>query len=334
MKLSKKISFYSRSLNIYLHYKFKNYKPFLVVLILTKKCNLNCKYCTENKKQASNPLTKEEWLSVIDDLHTLGVPLLSFSGGEPLLHPHLLEIARYAKKKGFMLNLNTNGTLITKRNAKEIVNSFDTIRVSLNGIGSLHDEISGISGTYKKVVRGISCLTSQKKGKTKMGINFVVTKTNEKHAKELAKDFKNKVGFITFLPQFSFIQDCYIKPKKLSHEVKSVQRHLHADMKSGNTPAFINNVSLKFSKQNCDAGKLYFQIFPGGGVSICPFYTKRFGFLKKHSIIQIYKKIKKEKNVKCNGCYATCTTEVSRVFRKNPVSLIKEFPKLTKTFKI
>lgn len=332
MDISKRLLFYLKSINVYLHYKTRNYRPFLAIIVPTKKCNLNCMYCIESGKQGKS-LTKKHLLSVIDDLYSLGVPVISFSGGEPLLYPNLIEIAKYAKKKRFFVNLNTNGTLINKTNARKIVNSFDTIRISLDGIGDLHDRISGVKGAYKKIIRGISYLTSEEKRKAKIGINFVVTKTNQEDVKEFVKEFKNKVDFISLLPEFSFNQDCRVRPKKLTSEIKSIQKDLQTNMKSGNTPIFMDKISLKFSKQNCDAGKLYFTIFPGGSVFICPFYLKFYGSLRKENIKRIYNRMRKEKNFDCKGCYATCTTEISRVFRLNPLTLLKQTPKLIKTFK-
>lgn len=334
MITSKRILFYLKTLNVYLHYKIGFYKPFLVIIVPTKKCNLNCKYCTENQKHTRRSLTKRQMLSVIDELHDLGAPLISFSGGEPLLYPHLFEIAEYAQKRGFFINLNTNGTLINKRNAKKIANFFDTVRISLDGLNALHDRISGVKGAYHKVVRNIDYLVSEKKRKAKIGINFVLMEDNQRYAKDFVEEFKNKVDFISFLPRFSFDQNCKKTLQKLPNNIKSVQKALQKDMKSGNTSDFMNRVSLKFSKGNCDAGKLYFTIFFGGGVSICPFYVKFYGDLKKHSLRQIYNRMKKEKNLDCNGCYATCTTEISRIFRLKSFVLLKNIPELIQTFRI
>lgn len=333
MNISKRLFFYLKSLNIYLHYKLGDYKPFLAIIVPTKKCNLNCKYCIESGKQQKS-LTKNHMLTLIDDLYSLSVSTISFSGGEPLLYPDLIEIAEYAQKKGFFVNLNTNGTLINELNAKRITNAFDTVRISLDGLEKSHDTVSGVKGTYNKVIKGIDYLTSEKKRKAKIGLNFVATRDNQKYIKEFVKEFENKVDFISFLPRFSFNPNCHIKTSKLTNETKYMQKYLQTNKKSGNTPAFMDKISLKFSKQNCDAGKLYFSIFPGGKVVICPFYRKFYGNLKKESIKHIYSRMKKEKNLGCNGCYATCTTEISRVFRLKPIELLREIPKLIKIFKI
>jgi len=56
----------------------------------------------------------------IDDISVFGAPVMLFSGGEPLMHPHFLDLCFYAKSKGMRAVVSTNGTLITRELAKEL----------------------------------------------------------------------------------------------------------------------------------------------------------------------------------------------------------------------
>jgi len=62
--------------------------PVLAHIIPTRRCNLACTYCNEYD-DFSKPVPADEMLRRIDRLAALGTSIVSFSGGEPLLHPDL-----------------------------------------------------------------------------------------------------------------------------------------------------------------------------------------------------------------------------------------------------
>ncbi|RLB12178.1 MAG: 12,18-didecarboxysiroheme deacetylase, partial [Deltaproteobacteria bacterium] len=88
-------------------------KP-VVVWNITKRCNLECMHCYANSHLSSNEkeIDHQSALSIIDDLAGFGVPVILFSGGEPLMRNDIIELIQYAVKKGIRAVLSTNGTLI------------------------------------------------------------------------------------------------------------------------------------------------------------------------------------------------------------------------------
>ena len=62
--------------------------PVLAHIIPIRRCNLSCTYCNEFD-DFSKPVPTDEMLRRIDLLADLGTSIISFSGGEPLLHPDL-----------------------------------------------------------------------------------------------------------------------------------------------------------------------------------------------------------------------------------------------------
>jgi len=120
--------------------------PFMVVWDFTKQCNLRCKHCYANASSspADDELNLEERKQVVDQLDEAGVAAISFSGGEPLVNKDFWEVAKYASGKGFYLSVATNGTLITKENAKRSRESgIRYVEVSLDGPKDVHDEFRG-----------------------------------------------------------------------------------------------------------------------------------------------------------------------------------------------
>jgi 12,18-didecarboxysiroheme deacetylase len=152
-------------------------KP-VVVWNMTRRCNLKCVHCYAKSEDLSydNELNREQSLAMIDDLAAFGVPVLLFSGGEPLVHPRLVEYAQYAVSKGMRAVISTNGTLITREKAralKEIGLSY--VGISLDGLEETHDKFRGVTGSYKKAMKAIEYC--QEAG-IKVGLRFTINKRN------------------------------------------------------------------------------------------------------------------------------------------------------------
>ena len=134
--------------------------PIGVSLELTSKCNLKCKYCyTDAGLQQEKELSKEEILNLIDELYSLGVMELTYTGGEPLCRPEVCEIAQYAYERDFTQMLSTNGTLIDMKTASKIASAgFVAVQVSIEGNETQHDALTGVKGSYRKSLKALENL--------------------------------------------------------------------------------------------------------------------------------------------------------------------------------
>ncbi len=158
--------------------QFSQDKKPVVVWNATRRCNLKCVHCYAHARdvQFKNELTTEEGKALIDDLAGFGVPVLLFSGGEPLMRKDLPELAAYAVEKGMRAVISTNGTLITPEKArtlKEIGLSY--VGVSLDGMEEIHDRFRGMKGAFRAAMEGIK--NSQAAG-IKVGLRFTINKFN------------------------------------------------------------------------------------------------------------------------------------------------------------
>jgi radical SAM protein with 4Fe4S-binding SPASM domain len=135
--------------------------PFEIVWNFTYQCNLRCKHCYEDAGSGKRTeLSTEEAKQVLDKLAKIagiGLPALSFSGGEPLIRRDFFEIAAYAKKRIGYVSIASNGTLITKDNAKKIKDvGVDYVEISVDGASpTLHDEFRGIPGAFERAMEGV-----------------------------------------------------------------------------------------------------------------------------------------------------------------------------------
>ena len=82
--------------------QFSQDKKPVVVWNMTRRCNLKCVHCYAQARDEAfkNEMSTEEGKALIDDLAGLGVPVLLFSGGEPLVRKDLPDLAGYAVEKG------------------------------------------------------------------------------------------------------------------------------------------------------------------------------------------------------------------------------------------
>lgn len=148
----------------------------VVVWNITRSCNLKCIHCYADAVCGNNPdeLSTKEAESVLDDLADFKVPVVLFSGGEPLIRKDIFHVIEYAVKKGLRPVISTNGTLITKEVAKTIKShGVSYVGVSLDGVGKSNDEFRRSKGAYDDAIAGIrNCIEVGQK----VGLRFTISK--------------------------------------------------------------------------------------------------------------------------------------------------------------
>jgi len=158
--------------------RFSEDKRPVVVWNATRRCNLTCLHCYADAKPQADPeeLTTGESRSLIADLAHFGVPVLLFSGGEPLLRKDLFELGRYAVSLGIRTVISTNGTLIDRTVAHRIKEAgFSYVGISLDGLEETHDRFRGCRGAFRSALTGIRAC--QQEG-VKVGLRFTVCRYN------------------------------------------------------------------------------------------------------------------------------------------------------------
>ena len=150
----------------------------VVVWNSTKTCNLKCRHCymDSDSQKYNGELTTDEAKKFIDDLADFNVPVLLFSGGEPLMRKDFFELAEYAANKNVRPTLSTNGTLITHQVAQRIKDiGVGYVGVSLDGLRSINDKFRGIEGAYERAMQGIeNCVAVGQR----VGLRFTINRHN------------------------------------------------------------------------------------------------------------------------------------------------------------
>lgn len=150
----------------------------VVVWNSTRTCNLKCVHCymDSDARKYEGELSTEEAKSFIDDLAEFNVPVLLFSGGEPLIRPDFFELAEYARDKGIRPTLSTNGTLITREVAQRIKDiGVGYVGISLDGLREVNDKFRGRSGAFEAAMQGIqNCVAVNQR----VGLRFTINSHN------------------------------------------------------------------------------------------------------------------------------------------------------------
>jgi radical SAM protein with 4Fe4S-binding SPASM domain len=170
----------------------------IVQLSLVNECNLECIYCyATDREKSTKRLSREDHFKLVDDINAISKDsVIVFTGGEPLLSPYVIELAEYAKSLGNQVHILTNGTLINKENAKQISETFNLIKISLDGSTSEIHELHRGKGSFTKTLQAIDLLIQQE---APIQIAMTVTQKNIHDIDAMTKKFGSR---LTFAPLF------------------------------------------------------------------------------------------------------------------------------------
>ncbi len=135
-----------------------------VVLELTSRCNNNCNHCYINLPAGDtaammSELSLEQVKHIVDESVPMGTLWFVLSGGEPLLHPDFFDIYIYLKKKGMLVSVFTNGSLLTEEHV-QLFKKYPPrdIEITVYGVTEeVHAKVTG-KKTYTATMAGIDML--------------------------------------------------------------------------------------------------------------------------------------------------------------------------------
>lgn len=249
---------------------------------VTRRCPLTCLHCYNNLPMADGDarrreLTYGEHCDLLDDLADAGCLWLLFTGGEIFARPDFLDIYTYAKRKGFLVTLFTNGTLVTERVADHLVawRPF-AIEITLYGrTKETYERLTGIPGSFEKCMRGIRLLRERR---LPLALKTVAVSTNRHEIPDMRRFAEEELGVaFKFDSMINPRIDCSQSPLdvRLSPE-ESVALDLQDPKRSAEWVRFAGHVREALEKTppadtvyQCGGGVHSFAIDPYGRMSIC-----------------------------------------------------------------
>lgn len=142
-------------------------------IALSEYCNLKCQMCRRPSEALF--MDAERCKRAMTEAVRIGVEYLSFSGGEPFVHPKILEILEHAFSLGAKVQMVSNGTLIREKHL-ELLSKLDCLTISVDGTEEAHDRIRGRKGTYQRTLKTIRMLAE--KSDIQWGTNTVMQRDN------------------------------------------------------------------------------------------------------------------------------------------------------------
>ena len=171
----------------------------IVYYAITEGCNLRCPYCyASSDKCLPGELTTEEANDLMLQAAAMGVRIVIFTGGEPMLRKDLFEVAGMARRHGMRANIITNGTMIrTPEIADRISTVFDAVTVSVDGgTAEIHERTRG-TGTFAQTALALRLLNS---AGVVPDINHVVTPGNVQSLDKFSDFISNlKIGNVRMM---------------------------------------------------------------------------------------------------------------------------------------
>ncbi|MDI6839435.1 MAG: radical SAM protein [bacterium] len=278
---------------------------------LTFRCNLKCVHCYVTEDTTKEELSLQEITNILDQIHQQGCLWLSFTGGEPLMRSDFLEIYRFAKRKGFLISILTNGTLMTPEIVEYLAQEPPfSIELTLNGVTQdTYEKISRVHGSFRKAMEAIKMILDKKlplKIKTKATcLNY--------HELDKIRDFIESLG-IEFKLNAMLYPKLDSSPEPCSfrlslEEIASLDRFFQDNGECQESYLKKENFIPSDNLFRCAAGTYSFHISPYGELIFCTFMRKPSFDLKKgafrdgfYTLYPEIRSLKYQTNSKCKDC--------------------------------
>jgi radical SAM protein with 4Fe4S-binding SPASM domain len=163
---------YSEKKDRHQHPLFTKKRPLLESLDieLTERCDNNCIHCyinrpPQDRDSLQRELTTDEWKNILEQAAEIGVLVVRFTGGEPLLRPDFTELYLHARRLGMRVLLFTNGRGITPDLATLFskIPPLEKVEVTVYGMrAETYEAVSRVRGSFDEFWRGVHCLLDRK----------------------------------------------------------------------------------------------------------------------------------------------------------------------------
>jgi hopanoid biosynthesis associated radical SAM protein HpnH len=310
--------------------KIQGRKRFPLVLMLepTFRCNLACSGCGRIKEYQDvidKMLSVDECLAAVDEA---GAPVVSITGGEPLLHPDIEQMVRAIVLRKRFVHLCTNGLLLEASLGKFKPSPYLSFVLHLDSLAEAHDRFAGRKGVFKTAINGIK---EAKRAGFQVLINTTIYKgTNFKEIEELFVLLSQiPVDGIMVSPAFSYEvvdNDVFLSRQEIVNAFQAIYE-LRKRFRFYNTPIYLEFL----------AGKRELSCIPWSTPTRNPKGWKRPCYLITDGHCETFRELMEEthwenygvgKDPRCRNCMVHCGFEGSALDE-----IGKSFPNFWRTIK-
>ena len=279
--------------------------PLDAQLIVTRRCNLSCGYCSEYDS-TSEPVPVEDLKRRIDALHRLGAANITLLGGEPLMHPDVAEIVVYAGRKS-NVSLVTNGFLLRSH----VIESLN--QAGLNNLTVSVDTLHADPTRYiQKSLRSLRTRLERLKALARFDVHVtaVLCESSKDGFRELVEEIKkfgfrmsvnlihNSKGYVTIEGQPYL--DLYDEFYQTGQPFTYLDHEYGRKLLQGERPAW-----------KCRAGARYLYVDEFGKVQLCASQPGRLGTpIEEYTAADLNEQARSDKGCE-EGCSVGCAYRCS-----------------------
>ena len=184
---------HSKKINDFIDETFEGIRaPFTAGFELTAKCNLNCVHCYAKPGRNHQDMTTDEFKAIFSALVDRGLLDAYFTGGEIFTRPDFKELFLFAKRKGVLVSLLSNITLLNEEHIR-LFQDYPVEIISTTMYGytqEAYERVTGVKGSYRQFMNALELL--QKSG-IKFELKYVAMEQNYDDVYKM-RDFGNKLG--------------------------------------------------------------------------------------------------------------------------------------------
>ena len=251
--------------------------PVEVSIEVTHRCPLNCQHCYNNLPMGdsaarTSELSLDEYRRLLTELQQAGALWLLFTGGEIFGRKDFPEIYKEAKKRGFLITLFTNGTLITPAIADMLVEWRPfAIEITLYGATrETYEALTQIPGSYDRCMRGVRLLLDRD---LPLKLKTVPTTVNRHEVYEMKRMSEEDFGVeFKFDPLVTPRTDCSASPLSVRLTPEEAVALEYFDPRRSAEYKRLAGVSRAMDSDtvySCGGGLSACAIDPTGKISIC-----------------------------------------------------------------
>jgi MoaA/NifB/PqqE/SkfB family radical SAM enzyme len=273
---------------------WREHRLLSALLELTYRCNLDCFFCYNDLSLQGRPLTREQWLSLLDELQTLGALNLTLSGGEPLAHPDFFAIGAHARERGFVVRVKSNGHGLSgpvARRLREQVDPF-LVEISLHGAtAASHDRQTRVAGSFDRLRRQLPDLRA---AGLRVKLNATLTRWNEDEVEAMFA-LADSLGLpLQFDPEVTPRDDGDRAPTGIAPTREGLLRLFRTEFARGERAAAAagsrdaDRTLPVPTDRHCGAGASGIAVDPYGNVYPCVQWRRRIGSLHERRLAELW----------------------------------------------
>jgi MoaA/NifB/PqqE/SkfB family radical SAM enzyme len=321
------------------------HRPFFLAHAATFGCNSKCLTCSYWKltPRMKEDLSTEEVYAMLDEAYDAGMRGYYLFGGEPLVRKDVGALVTYARRRGFLTTINTNGSLLAAK--AESLKDLDIAFVSLDYPADYNDYIRGRPGTFGEVTRGIDRIRAV--AGTRVVLVTTISSLNREAVEPMAR-FAERMGvgisFNSVEPTLDFgLTDSDSSPN-FQYGLSPVElRRFYVTLlrlkREGYPLMETEQVLRDFvegRRWKCEFPKMFVYVSPDKKIYSCDY---RFGYdLRQGSFEDYFRQPQFLEHVRtaenCNRCIRTCVRGYSYTYElkaRNLVGLASEARALFRT---